>query len=141
MKKDSDLYKLIGAYVLYGVLAAAPVAVAVALDWDVYTSSPARCWSLSVAGAAAVALITLQAMGHTPKKIKRVVWYALAAAMLWLLKPLVDSLATLVTCMAIGEGLATLVANPIIHYHKRARDNGLLSEAVADAVKEANGRV
>jgi len=141
MKKDDNTLRLMGAYILYAVLAAAPVAVAVGLDWDVYTASPARCWSLSVAGVAAAVLIALQAMGHSPKKVKRVVWYALAAGVLWLLKPLVDSLATLVTCMAIGEGLATLIANPIIAYHKRQRAQGLITDAVTEAVKEAEERV
>lgn len=141
MKKSNDALRLAGAYALYFVLAAAPVAVAVALDWDVYTADPRRCWSLSVAGVAAAVLIAFQALGHSPKKVKRVVWYALAAGVLWLLKPLVDSLAVLVTCMAVGEGLATIVANPILTHIKRARDDCRLSTAVAEAVKEASGRV
>ena len=141
MKTKHSTLRIGAAYALYGVLAFAPVVVAVALDWDVYTSDVRRCASLSVAGAIAALLIVMQAVGHTPRHVKRVVWYAVAAAVLWLLKPLVASLALLVTCMALGEGLAMLVAKPLIASAKRSRDNATMADAVADAVKEVNGRV
>ena len=141
MKTENRNMRLIGGYVLYAILAFAPVAVAVGLDWQVYTASAARCCSLSVFGAVTATLVALQAMGHTPKKVKRVVWYALAAASLWLLRPLVDSLALLVTCMAVGEGLATLVAAPLIAKCKRNREKDLMTEAVKEAIEGASGRV
>jgi hypothetical protein len=126
---------------LYALLAAAPVAVAVIWDWNVYTQDVGRCVSLSFGGAIATVLIILQAMGHTPKKVKRVVWYALAAGMLWLLKPLIASLALLVTCMTIGEALAMVIARPLIVAAKRARDNRLLSETLVKTIEEVQGRV
>lgn len=139
MKKST--ISLLAAYLLYALLALAPAAVAIALDWSVYTQSTARCVSLSFAGVLAVTLICLQAVGHTPKKVKRVVWYALAAGVLWLLRPIVSSLALLTTCMAAGELAAMLVAAPLIRHIKDSRRDGRLAEAVADAVQEAQGRV
>ena len=132
---------LVGAYLLYGVLALTPVVVAVALDWQVYTASPQRCLSLSFAGGLAVTLVALQVSGHAPKKVKRVVWYALAAGVLWLLRPIIDSLAVLVTCMAIGEGAALLVAMPMVRIARRRLHEGILRDTVADAITQAQGRV
>ena len=140
MKKGKGL-SLALAYLLYGVLALSPAVVAVLLDWEVYTATKASVLSLSFAGTIAAALIALQASGHAPKKVKRVVWYALAAGALWLLKPIVSSLAMLVTCMAAGELAAMLVAAPLIRKIKRDRADGRISEAVKDAIEEVQGRV
>lgn len=141
MKRMPKWLPLVGAYAVYGALALLPAVVAVALDWQVYTATPGRCLSLSFAGAIAVALLSLQASGHAPRKVKRVVWYALAAGVLWGLSPIIDSLALLVTCMAAGEGVALLVAMPLVRRAKRHLQSNEIVEVVADAITRAKGRV
>jgi len=133
--------RLLAAYALYGVLAMAPSVVAVAVDWSTYTATKAQCLSLSFAGVLAVALVLWQASGHTPKKVRRVVWYALVAGILWLLKPIVSSLALLATCMAGGELAAMLFAAPLVAKLKREREDERLGRVVAGAVEEVHGRV
>ena len=141
MRTSRYVLAMTGAYLWYWLLSLGPVAVAVALDWDVYTASAARCVSLSVAGVLAVTLVALQMAGRAPKRVKRVVWYALVAAALWLLTPIVQSLAVLVTCMAVGEGAAMLLAAPVIRRLRRMREDRRLADVVGAAVAEAQGRV
>ena len=139
--KPRSAWALLGAYALYAVLAIAPAVVAVAVDWQVYTATRAQCVSLSFAGVIAVVMVLLQATGHAPKKVRRVVWYTVVAVCLWMLKPIVQSLALLATCMAGGELAATLAAAPIIAHVKRNREDGRLSSVVSGAIHEAEGRV
>ena len=133
----------IGAYTLYGVLALGPAAVAIGLDWRVYTATPQRCFALSVAGMVALVLVVLQALGHSPKKVRRVVWYALGAALLWALRPIMTSLAMLMTAMTAGELSAMLVAQPLLNRLRRGRDAAVLAAAVREGVQETDlsGRV
>lgn len=140
-RTPSRALRWIGAYALYGVLALGPAAVAIALDWSVYTGTPQRCFSLTVAGMVALTLVVLQAMGHSPKNVRRVVWYGLGAALLWALRPIVQSLAILLTAMTAGELLAMLVAQPILGRLRRTGNNAALAAALREGVQEAVGEI
>ena len=134
--------KLLGAYLLYLVLALAPMAVVIGLDWRLYVATPAKIASLSIAGVMAVALVVLQATSHLPHNVKRVVVYGVIAAALWAMRPIVDRLALLMTAMTGGELAAMLLAKPLIDRLKRERMDKRLGEAVAQSVQEViKGRV
>ncbi|MBO4535303.1 MAG: hypothetical protein J5755_05140, partial [Clostridia bacterium] len=127
--------KLVGAYLLYVVLALAPMAVVVGLDWRVYVATPARVVSLSIAGVAALLLVVLQATAHLPRSVKRVVVYGVIAGALWALRPIVDQLALLMTAMTGGELMAMLIAKPLVDRIKREQEEGRIGAAVAKSVE------
>ena len=133
---------MIWGYLLYVLLAVAPLVVTIALDWRTYTATPARTVSLSLAGSVAMLMIVLQATGHMPGKVKRVVVYAVVAGLLWALRPIVQSLAILMTAMTAGELAALLVARPIIERARKRIDDERLAGAVSKGVEEViKGRV
>lgn len=134
--------RLIWGYVLYVILAVVPLVVTIALDWKTYTATPARTISLSLAGSVAMLMIVLQATGHMPGKVKRVVVYAVVAGLLWALRPIIQSLAILMTAMTAGELAALLVARPIIERARKRMDDERLAGAVSKGVEEViKGRV
>ena len=140
MKKNRRLW-LPGLYVLQTLLCLAPVAVVVGLDWNVYTATPARSVSLSLVGVLAVGLVVLTTLGKTPKNVRRVVWYGVAAGVLWVVRPIVANIAMLVSALAVGELLAELVAKPLIAKEKRERACAPTVKALNEVVDELRGRV
>lgn len=136
--------KLVGCYLLYALLSLGPAIVVIVLDWDVYTATPQRCFSLSVAGMAAVAVVALHLAGHTPKHVRRVVWYALASALLWALRPIISSLAMLFTALTAGELAAMLLAEPLLKRLKAQTVREDLSLAIRQGLTDSDvgkGRV
>lgn len=137
-KKRNERARLIGLYVLYAVLTLAPAAVVIALDWDVYTATPQRAVSLSLCGAAALVAMIMHALGKSPKPMKRVVRYAAVAAVLWVLRPIIDNLALLATAVAAGEALGLPVMSAIGRCKARIQQ-AAMADAVSEGVRSACG--
>ena len=134
--------KLVLGYILYILLAIAPTALCIGLDWRAYTATPATTVSMSLAGCASLLLVTLQATGHMPTKVKRVVVYGVIAGVLWALKPIVSHLAMLMTAMTAGEVLGLLIAAPMIRTARRQLEAERLGETISKSVEEViKGRV
>lgn len=128
----------------------APIAVAVGLKWDDYTSTTTRTVSLGIGGAIAILLILLKALGKMPTRIKPIFRYSVALAIVFLLDPLIQDLKMLLGMAVVGEVLDMSIFSWQITRCQKQIDAGITAteigkqqqaqtDAIVEAIRNLNG--